>query len=175
LTGKSTKNWKGKYVSHLPVYTIMNCEHKVYVDLDGVLLGKAQPDDREIVLARHARELLEYCIQHYQCYWLTTHCKDGDTTPVVNILERYADEPVMKLIRAIKPTSWKTMKTEAIDFQLDFYLIDDQLLQYEIELLKEKAVLNRWIQVDTRRNPDDLKRAISIVEGRSRHLQKSKK
>jgi len=142
----------------------VNCEHKAYIDLDGALLGKAQPDDREIILAKHAKEFLECCVQRYQCYWLTTHCKDGDTTRVVNILERYADEPVMKLIRAIKPTSWKTMKTEAIDFQSDFCLIDDQLLQYEIELLKKKGVLNRWIQVDTRRNPDDLKHAIAMLQ-----------
>ena len=143
--------------------TIMNCEHKVYIDVDGVLLGKAQPADTEIILARYAKEFLEYCLQRYQCYWLTTHCKDGDTTHVVEMLQRYADEPVMKLVRSIRPTSWKTLKTEAIDFQSDFYLIDDQLLQHEIELLRTKAVLHRWIQVNTRRNPDDLERALIIL------------
>lgn len=144
--------------------TIVNCKHKLYIDVDGVLLGKAQPADKEIILARHAREFLEYCAQHYQCYWLTTHCKDGDTAHVVNMLERYAAEPVMRLVLAINSTSWKTLKTEVIDFQSDFYWIDDQPLRVEVDELRKNNVLGRWIRVDTRRNPDDLERAISVLQ-----------
>jgi len=136
----------------------------LYLDVDGVLLGKTEPNDVEVIMAKHAKEFLEYCLQRYKCYWLTTHCKKGNTTAIVNLLKKYTDESVMKLIKAINPTSWKTLKTEAIDFQSDFYWIDDQLLWSEIELLKKNNVFNRWIQVDTRRNPDDLKRVISILE-----------
>jgi len=142
---------------------------KLYIDLDGVLLGKARPADTEIILAKHAREFLEYCVQNYECYWLTTHCRDGDTTRVVNTLRRYADEPLIALIGQIRPTAWKTLKTEAVDLESDFYLIDDQLLQHEVGLLEKKGVLGRWLKVDTRRNPDDLRRAIALLE-KARHL-----
>lgn len=135
----------------------------LYLDIDGVLLGKAKHDDIEVILAKHAMEFLEYCLQHYKCYWLTTHCKEGDRTAVVNLLKNYADEYAMRLIKLINPTSWETLKTEAIDFSSDFYWLDDQLLCSEIELLKKNNVFDRWVQVDTRRNPDDLKRVISVL------------
>lgn len=136
----------------------------LYLDIDGVLLGKTKPDDMEVILAKHVKEFLEFCLQRYKCYWLTTHCREEDTTTVINLLKRYADESVMELIRAVNSTSWKTLKTEAIDFQSDFYWLDDQLLQSEIEVLKKNNAFNRWIQVDTRRNPDDLKRVIPILQ-----------
>jgi hypothetical protein len=48
------------------------------------------------------------------------------------------------------------MKTEAIDVKSDFYWVDDQPLAIEIEWLKKNSVLDRWIPVDTRKNPDNL-------------------
>lgn len=48
---------------------------------------------------------------------------------------------------AIKPTRWKTFKTEAIDFKSDFYWIEDQLMAHEKEILEKNNVLDRWIKV----------------------------
>jgi hypothetical protein len=149
----------------------------LYLDIDGVLLGKNEPDSLEVVLARYAKEFLEYCLQKFDCYWLTTHCKEKDTTALVNYLKEYADSAVIKLIKAIKPISWRTLKTEAIDFSSDFYWIDDELLQCEVEILKQNKVFDRWIEVNTRKYPDDLKRAISILKElnrNSKHKCKSK-
>jgi hypothetical protein len=149
----------------------------LYLDIDGVLLGKNEPDSIEVVLARYAKEFLTYCLQNYDCYWLTTHCKEKDTTALVNYLREYADRPVIELIKAIKPISWKTLKTEAIDFSSDFYWIDNELLQCEVEILRQNKVLNRWIEVDTRKHPDDLKRAISILKelnGNRKHKERRK-
>jgi hypothetical protein len=144
----------------------------LFLDCDGVLLGKARPGDNEIVLANYAQEFLEFALQHYRCFWLTTHCHDGDSTHIVNLLKRYTDESIIKLVKEISPVAWRTLKTEAIDTGSDFYWIDDQLLWSETQWLKKHNVFDRWIQVDTRRNPDDLKRAISILEGKSRPSQK---
>ncbi len=146
----------------------------LFLDVDGVLLGKARPSDTEIVLAKYAEEFLEYSLQHYRCFWLTTHCHDGDSTHIVNLLKRYAGETIIKMVKDISPVSWKTLKTEAIDISSDFYWIDDQLLWSEIQWLKKNNALDRWIQVDTRRNPCDLKRAISTLEGKLRLPQKGK-
>lgn len=133
------------------------------MDIDGVLLGKHSPDQMEVVLARHAKEFLEYCVQNFECYWLTTHCQDGDATKAVRWLKPNVDAEVMKLANAIKPTSWKTLKTEAINFSSDFYWIDDELLWSEVELLKKNNVLSRWIRVNTYKYPDDLERAMAIL------------
>jgi len=138
----------------------------LYLDIDGVLLGKARPGDAEIVLARYAEEFLTYSLQHYHCFWLTTHCHNGDSADVINLLKRYAGEKVIKMAKDIGPVYWKTLKTEAIDVKSDFYWIDDQLLWSEIQWLKKNNVFDRWIQTDTRKNPDDLIRAISILKGK---------
>lgn len=139
----------------------------LYLDVDGVLLGKNRPHDAGIVLANHARGFLEFCLPRFECFWLTTHCKEGDATRVLGLLRRYSEEPVMRLIKEVRPTYWKTLKTEAIDFGTDFYWIDDRLLWTEMEILKENNVLDRWIQIDTRRNPDDLDRAVSLLQNRA--------
>lgn len=141
----------------------------LYLDIDGVLLGKNRPGDTQVVLARYAREFIEYCIHHFDCYWLSTHCPDGDATPVVAWLSRYADETTMISIKTIKATSWRKMKIEAINLQSDFYWIEDQPTSYDLEILKKNSALHRLLQVDTRKDPDDLKRAISFLE-EVRHL-----
>jgi hypothetical protein len=140
----------------------------LFLDCDGVLLGKAGPNDTEIVLAKYAQEFFEFSRQHCRCFWLTTHCHDGDNTHIVNLLKRYASETIIKLVKDINPVAWRTLKTEAIDINSDFYWIDDQPLWSEIQWLKKHDVFDRWIQVDTRKNPDDLKRAMSILEGKLR-------
>jgi uncharacterized protein with von Willebrand factor type A (vWA) domain len=143
----------------------MNINNRIlFLDIDGVLLGKARPSDTEVVLAKYAKEFLEYSLQHYQCFWLTTHCHDGDSTPVINLLKRYAPDNIIILAKDISPVSWKTLKTEVIDINSDFYWVDDQLLWSEIQWLKKNNVLDRWLQVDTRRNPCDFKRVISILQ-----------
>jgi len=136
----------------------------LYLDIDGVLLGKNNPNNMEVVLARYAKEFLELCIRNYECYWLSTHCKEGDVTPLVNYLKIYADKHIIRLINVIKPTSWQTLKTEAINFESDFYWVEDDLLQCEKEILRQNKVLNRWIEVNTRKYPYDLKRAINILK-----------
>lgn len=138
----------------------------LYLDIDGVLLGKSKPDDTEIILANHAKEFLEFCLKHYKCYWLTTHCKEGDVSSVINMLKGYSDTSVIKLIKSVNPTSWKTFKTEAIDFSSDFYWVDNQPLWSETELLKKNNVLDRLILADTRKEPDALKRVMSILADR---------
>ena len=125
----------------------------LFLDCDGVLLGKARASDTAIVLAKYAEEFLEYSLQHYQCFWLTTHCHNGDNTHIVNLLKRYAGETIIKMVKDIRPVSWKTFKTEAIDINSDFYWIDDQLLWSEIQWMKKNNILHRWVQIDTRKNP----------------------
>jgi len=139
----------------------------LYLDVDGVLLGKKHPADIDIVLANYAEEFLKHCLQNYKCYWLTTHCKNGEERAVINELNRYANNSVMELVKQIKATSWNVLKTEAIDFASDFYWIDDQLIYSEIEVLRQNDSLNRWIRIDTRSNPDDLKLAIKLLEKRA--------
>jgi hypothetical protein len=74
----------------------------LFTDIDGVLLGKAIVTG-EPVLAEHATDYLEFCLDNFDCYWLTTHCR-GSIDTAVDYLAPYADARFMALAERIKPT-----------------------------------------------------------------------
>lgn len=121
----------------------------IYLDIDGVLLA----NDKNT--AKHADEFIKYVVENYPTYWLTTHCKSEDNY-VAELLSRYFSEETMRYVRQIKPTTWNTWKTEAIDFSSPFLWFDDDLFEKEkIELVKH-SVLENWIEVDLRKNENAL-------------------
>jgi len=136
---------------------------KLYLDIDGVLLGQASRNDHTIVLAKHMKSFLEFCISNFDCYWLTTHCKDGTIDNVIKYLSKYSDTVTLEYFSKIKPSKWVTLKTEAIDLSSDFFWIDDAPLSVELKILKQHNKLESFIQVNTRKNQDDLLKAIVLL------------
>jgi phosphoribosyl 1,2-cyclic phosphodiesterase len=123
---------------------------KLYLDIDGVLLT-----------AKHTRaadgvdEFVNFVTTHFECYWLTTHCK-GDSRTVLKYLAQFMQPETMdKLKDAVRPTTWDALKTEAIDFKSDFYWLDDNPLQVEQKALEGKGVGDRLILVNLNR-PEEL-------------------
>lgn len=49
------------------------------------------------------------------------------------------------LLQQVKATNWNTLKTEAIDFALDFYWIDDYALNAEKEILQMNGKIDSLI------------------------------
>lgn len=133
-------------------------KQKLYIDIDGVLLGE-RADDASVCLAPGARDFLGYVLEHFDCYWLTTRANHGDSATALEALRPFAGKEFMALAGKVKPTLWRTLKTEAINFRDDFYWLDDQLLWSEREILEACGCLNRWIRVDTRADLSDLARA----------------
>ncbi len=125
----------------------------LYLDIDGVLLGKDIPASPVVILANRAREFLTFALANFHCYWLTPRCK-GDVRPVLHYLRLYAPDDLMPLLRRIGPTNYDTLKTEAL--QGDFYWLDDSPSQAELDWLRDRNLLDRWICVNTRKSPDDL-------------------
>lgn len=125
----------------------------IYLDIDGVLLANDQQR------ANFAPEFIKYCVMNYpdSTYWLTTHCQGDANRPIQNIGHLFDDETV-ELMRKIKPTIWhySSSKTEAIDFSQPFLWFDDDLYINERKTLIEHGVLENWIEVDLRKNPDAL-------------------
>jgi hypothetical protein len=121
----------------------------IYLDIDGVLLANDKNP------AKHADDFIKYVIGNYPVYWLTTHCK-ADDNYAAELLERYFSEETMKYIRKIKPTTWNTWKTEAIDFSKPFLWFDDDLFEKERLELEKYGVLENWIEADIRKNEDAL-------------------
>jgi len=123
----------------------------IYLDVDGVLLN------HDGTLANHADEFLVAAVHSgHPVHWLTTRCRDGDSSAVVAVLGRLVQPTTVELLTSIKPTSWGTSKLEAVDLKSPFIWFDDQPLQFEIEELQECGLLDRWVKVDLLSEPDQL-------------------
>jgi len=123
----------------------------IYLDVDGVLLN------HHGTLANHADELLAAMVHSdHPVHWLTTRCRDGDSSAVVALLGRLVQRSTVELLTSIKPTSWETSKLEVIDLRSPFIWFDDQPLQFEIEELQECGLLDRWVKVDLLSEPEQL-------------------
>jgi len=128
---------------------------KLYLDIDGVLLTA-----RHTQAAPGVDEFVEFITQNFACYWLTTHCK-GDSAPALSYLSRFLKPATLeKLRRAVQPTNWDTLKTEAINLASDFYWLDDRPFQSETAYLQMNGVDDRMIIIDLNR-PNEL---ASIIE-----------
>jgi len=125
----------------------------IYLDIDGVLLAN------ELYPAMYAAEFIKYVLTKYPdtTYWLTTHCQ-GDARRPIRDLKGTFDDELLEKMQIIKPTTWldSSNKTDAIDFSKPFLWFDDDLFVKERQALKEHGVLENWIQVDLRNNPDQL-------------------
>jgi hypothetical protein len=122
---------------------------KLYLDIDGVLLTA-----KHTQAAPGVDEFIDFITQHFDCYWLTTHCK-GDNAPAVRYLSRFLLPATLEKLRlAVHPTNWDTLKTEAIELASDFYWLDDQPFQSEIAYLQAHGMADRLIIIDLNR-PDE--------------------
>lgn len=135
---------------------------KLYIDIDGVLLGK-DPASKQYCLANNTEDFLIFALANFDCYWLTTHCK-GDANNAVDYLRPYCDEETLSLLKLIKETNYTTFKTEVLSG--DFICIDDQPTAYEILYLDEQNWLDRWFEINTRKNLDALIKLKPVLEER---------
>lgn len=140
-----------------------NPRPNLFLDIDGVLLGKSGLDSPAPALANHATEFLEFSLANFDCFWLTTHCQ-GDAATVVDYLRPYCTEAILLLIAQIRPTRFTTFKTETLFG--DFLWLDDAPLATELDWLTARGLRDRWIEVNTRKRPDDLARAMELLKRR---------
>jgi hypothetical protein len=128
----------------------------IYLDIDGVILAN------DLNPANYAAEFIAHVLAKFPdtTYWLTTHCQGDADIPIQHIGHLFDSETV-KLMRKIKPTTWETAKTRAIDFSKPFIWFDDDLFYEEKEdLIKHKAMDN-WIEVNLTKDPNQLAKFIS--------------
>jgi len=132
---------------------------KIYIDIDGVLLTS-----RHTQAAPGAKALIDFVTKHFDCYWLSSYCK-GDAAPVLRLLSRYFDKATMEKLAGVKATDWRRQKTDAIDFESDFYWLDDNPSNSAIQELKQHDCLDKLILVDLSRE-DELKRITKYLTQR---------
>lgn len=131
---------------------------KLYLDIDGVFLTKKRTRPADNVLP-----FIDFVINHFDCYFLTTHCK-GDCKTALNYLGQFFDEITVKKFERIKPTNWATLKTEAIDFSEDFFWLDDNQFQSEVKIMESAGKLDRLLLVNLE-NQDELLKIQTRLQG----------
>lgn len=127
----------------------------VYLDIDGVLLAN------DLNPANHVSEFLKVVLERYpnSTFWLTTHCQGDPNTPIKHIGHLFDDKTVA-LMRKIKPTRWDLAKTRAIDFSQPFLWFDDDIFHEEKKTLLKHDALGSWIEVDLRKDPNQLQKFV---------------
>jgi hypothetical protein len=135
---------------------------KVFLDIDGVLLGTDRDKSHRACLADHALPFLEFAVAHFEVYWLAPQCR-GDATAAVAHLVRHAKlsdrERLMSLASKVRATNYDDDRTEALPEDGNFVWFDDQPGEGEMDALKRCGWLDRWQWIDTREEPEDLLRA----------------
>lgn len=117
---------------------------RLYLDIDGVLLHQ---DGR---VPEGAMEFLAWAVVHFECHWLTTHCK-GDSMTALRYLGRHYPAEAMPSFEQIQATDWDAMKTEGIDFSQPFFWMEDQPFQAEMATLNQHGCSDSLIHIDLRR------------------------
>ncbi len=135
--------------------TLKNSIKKIYIDIDGVLLDKKQNPPEG------AQKFIEFIVTHFDCHWLTTHCR-SKVNKAVDYLSPFYDKKTIDLFHTIQPTNWETLKTEAIDFENDFFWIEDYPFEAEMRILEKKNVLHSLIKVDLNQ-PRELERIEKLL------------
>jgi hypothetical protein len=106
---------------------------KIYLDIDGVILtkeGKQMPFLKEFLL-------YVFNLAGEEVYWLSTHCKDGNTERVIQHLEGKVEDDVLEVLKIVKGTKWEDLKTEGIDLNSEFLWFDDNIFESEYRVLEK--------------------------------------
>jgi hypothetical protein len=131
---------------------------KLYLNVDGVLLTS-----KNTRAADGAEKLIDYVLSNYDCYWLTTHCRDGNCNQVLSLLTQYFSGDIMEKLKKIKPTKWDTLKTEGIDLNSHFYWLDDYVFEAEKKILDQHCRHYSLILVNLD-NENELLQKIRFIE-----------
>jgi hypothetical protein len=130
----------------------------IYLDIDGVLLI----NDKNVAL--HADEFIQYVISKYpnSVYWLTTHNWQGENR-AKEVLAPYLKPETVELLDKVKPSEWKELKTDAIDFSQNFLWFDDDLWPDELAVLEANNATGNFIMVDLNKDPNMLESLLKAI------------
>jgi squalene cyclase len=130
----------------------------LYIDVDGVLFGEY---NGFFQLRPNVLGFLDWCNQYFECRWLTCWGKDQ----LESLSLRIYGEAIFKKIKYIR---WcrdgdYSHKTQGINFNEDWFWIDDELCKAEKEDLESRGMLDRHIKVNDK-GQDELKKVQKRLE-----------
>ena len=133
----------------------------LYFDIDGVILGQ-NPDTHEPIQAAHAKMFLDFIAKRFNCHILAPQSRNGVLEQALRHCRKYCDKDVMARLSQCTAARYDSLKVAAL--RGDFIWIDDSPTATELAWLQDRGLINRFLLVDTRKNPDDLQRAHAILK-----------
>jgi hypothetical protein len=127
---------------------------RYYLDIDGTIITKDRHE------ADGLFEFLSFILDTGEVFWLTTHCRETDTSAALYHLKPILQGKNYALVSRIKGTQWQTLKTDAINLQQPFYWFDDYVLEAEKRVLQQHSCLDRWIAIDLSRHGNHIIKAV---------------
>jgi len=119
-------------------------------------------------VAPYAFEFLSWANERFDCRWLTARSRDGDVEVIERAIERAMPRSMSStwklVVRAIPVSPWAKLKTEAIEMDGLWWWIDDAPQPDALLHLERRGRLDRWIEANTERDPDDLLRVQKALE-----------
>lgn len=103
---------------------------RLYLDIDGVLLTK------KLQVPEGAQSLIAFAVKHFDCYWLTTHCRHGANKSIPYLAQFYPTSTI-ELLKQVKANDWMDLKTEGIRKGSDFIWLEDAPFEAERRVLEE--------------------------------------
>ncbi len=135
----------------------MRRPEKIYLDIDGVILGTCSPPEE-------VEALLRFLLDRFpgRLYWLTTHVRGGENRAGDWLRGKLPDPLTDRLAAEVLPTDWNTLKTEALDFSVPFLWLEDAPLWSEGEALRRHRAGDRLLRMDPR-DPASARRALALL------------
>ncbi len=140
----------------------------IYIDIDGVLI---RYNDNIIwdsgcpgEIANDAVKFLTWASTFFRPIWLTARSKTGNIAPIIEALRvAFAPLELLDIAKEIPVQSWTRTKTDGINFSESFFWVDDNPSSDDLLALERHGCRERWIEVNSDLNPDDLMLAMSKI------------
>lgn len=142
---------------------------KVFLDIDGVLLGTDRERPSRLALADHAVGFLRFVVQRFDVAWIAPQARAGADAAVQHLVRHTPlseRELVMQVAAKVRAARWFERRTDALPADGAFVWFDDGPSQEEMAFLKQRKWLDRWQWIDTREEPEDLLRAQAWLQAR---------
>jgi hypothetical protein len=131
----------------------MNADLVLYLDIDGVLLRRRHSGMFDgFEMAPGCLDFLRWATARFQCRWLSTRCRQGwpdGSRRAFRLAGAPLDDPQWAAFRLIEPAAWTMDKTEAIDPTSEFWWLDDDPTERDLNWLRAHHREDRLIRVSS--------------------------
>jgi len=149
---------------------------KLYLDVDGVVLRRTGTvtarGSTEFEIANSALAFLSWCVENFDCRWLTARSHEGEIAEVDRAFrhavrsrdmseQEYAELKV--LVGGIPVARWGAMKAEAFVEEESFIWVDDNPDEGSLEWLAGCGLHDRLVVASTDQEPGDLVRVLVVL------------